>query len=97
MAVINELTALTPPEIRLVRITANLGEAGSSKGSDPKQMLSLEGVVLGDRLTFESLLAGYIVELKSSPLFKTTRIGDKSFQFVDRQEVLVFSATLELV
>jgi len=97
MAVINELTALTPPEIRLVRITANLGEAGPSKASGPKQMLSLEGVVLGDRLTFESLLAGYIVELKSSPLFKTTRIGDKSFQFVDRQEVLVFSATLELV
>ena len=57
----------------------------------------MEGVVIGNRLTFESILAGYIVKLKDSPLFETPSIENKSFKYLDKKEVLVFSAKLDLV
>ncbi len=57
----------------------------------------MEGVVLGNRLTFESILAGYIVKLKGSPMFGTPSIENKSFKYLDHKEVLLFSAKLDLV
>ena len=65
--------------------------------NNPSNNLSWEGVILGDRLTFESTLAGYIVKLKGSPLFQTPSVENKSFKYLDKREVLIFTAKLDLV
>ena len=74
-----------------------MGQKKQTDGEQPRQQLEMEGAVIGNRLTFESILAGYIVKLKDSPLFETPSIENKSFKYLDKKEVLVFSAKLDLV
>ena len=97
IAIISEISSITPSEIRLLSISANMGQKKQQDGQPPRQQLEMEGVVLGDRLTFESILAGYIVKLKDSPMFGTPSIENKSFKYLDHKEVLLFSAKLDLV
>ena len=97
IAIINEISAITPSEIRLLSISANMGDKNQTDGEQANQQIEMEGVVLGDRLTFESTLAGYIVKLKGSPMFGIPSIENKSFKFLDQKEVLLFSAKLDLV
>jgi hypothetical protein len=98
IAVINEISSITPSEIRLLSISASMGQKNLTPGGkQAKQQIEMEGVVLGDRLTFESTLAGYIVKLKGSPMFGTPSIENKSFKYLDQEEVLLFSAKLDLV
>ena len=97
VAILNEITSITPSEIRLLSISADMGEKPQTEGRQPKQHIEVEGVVLGDRLTFESTLAGYIVKLKGSPLFGAPSLENKSFKFLDHKEVLLFTAKFDLV
>ena len=71
--------------------------SGSNKDGKNKQTLQVEGIVLGNRLTFESTLAGYIVTLKGSPMFLTPSIENKAFKYLENKEVLLFTAKLDLV
>jgi hypothetical protein len=61
------------------------------------KVLILEGIVQGDRLTLESTLAGYLMELKNSPLFEQPDISTKSFEYSGNNEVLRFKAKLNLI
>ena len=97
VAVINEISSITPTEIRLLSIKADMGDKPSGNEKPPRQQLEMEGVVMGNRLTFDSILAGYIVKLKSSPMFETPSVEDKDYKFLDNQEVLIFTAKLDLV
>jgi type IV pilus assembly protein PilM len=96
IAVINEISAITPDEIRLLNIRADLGQSMATGGKN-KQTLQVEGIVMGNRLTFESTLAGYIVTLKGSPMFRSPSIENKSFKYIENKEVLLFTAKLDLV
>jgi Tfp pilus assembly PilM family ATPase len=100
LAAINEISAITPKEIKLLSIQAELGNQSSQgnkqdKGKQPA--LQIEGIVTGDRLSIESTLAGYIVGLKSSPMFRSPSITNKSFKYLENREVLLFTAKLDLV
>jgi type IV pilus assembly protein PilM len=107
LAVIGEVVNLTPSNIRLLSISTQLGplpdkkppiEAKSKKQKEkplPK-ILILEGIVQGDRLSLEAALAGFLMELKNSPLFDQPTINKKSFEFSGNNEVLRFTAKLNL-
>jgi type IV pilus assembly protein PilM len=109
LAVIGEVVNLTPSNIRLLSISTQLGplpekkppvEAKSKKQKAkvkplPK-ILILEGIVRGDRLSLEAALAGFLMELKNSPLFDQPTINKKSFEFSGNNEVLRFTAKLNL-
>jgi hypothetical protein len=97
VAVISEISAITPTEIRLLSISADMGDQPDHKVKTSKQQLEMEGVVMGNRLTFDSILAGFIVKLKSSPMFQTPSVENKSYKYLDNQEVLIFRAKLDLV
>jgi len=97
MAVINEISSITPSAVKLLSITADFGEGTQENRDGRRQTLILEGIVTGDRLTFESTLAGYIVQIGSSPLFNQPSIENKSFKFINNEEVLQFRAMLDLV
>jgi type IV pilus assembly protein PilM len=108
LAVISEVVDLTPPNVRLLSISTQLGplpkkaspkNAKKKKASPPveSKVLILEGIVQGDRLTLESTLAGYLMELKDSPLFDQPNINTKSFEYSGNNEVLRFKAKLNLV
>jgi len=97
VAAINEISSITPSDIRLLSISANMGNKQAPNGKQSKQQLEVEGVVLGNRLTFESTLASYIIKLQSSPMFQTPSVEDKAFKYLDNKEVLIFTAKLDLV
>jgi type IV pilus assembly protein PilM len=107
LAVISEVVNLTPSNVRLLSISTQLGplqikkqepKAKKKKKEEPPPMfLILEGIVQGNRLTLESALAGYLMELKNSPLFEQPKISKKSFKFSGNNEVLRFTAKLNLV
>ncbi|MDJ0782700.1 MAG: hypothetical protein QNJ22_12055 [Desulfosarcinaceae bacterium] len=90
LALINEINEITPANIRLIAMDATFGgkEAESA-------VVDIEGVVFGDRSSFEAALTGYMLQFKASPLFQKQVIISKSFQFYDNQEVLRFSARLD--
>ncbi len=102
MAIISEISELTPANIRLFSVTADLGE-GQVNGQtgetdeDQKRLLVFEGVVFGDRFTSETSLTGYLIRLKNSPMFGQPVIQKRSFEFIKNEEVMRFTAQLELV
>jgi hypothetical protein len=106
--VISEVVDLTPPNVRLLSISTRLGplqkkappkDAKNTKASPPaaSKVLIIEGIVQGDRLTLESTLAGYLMELKNSQLFDQPDISTKSFEYSGNNQVLRFKAQLNLV
>jgi Tfp pilus assembly PilM family ATPase/uncharacterized membrane-anchored protein YhcB (DUF1043 family) len=110
LAVISEITKLTPSSVRLLNIDARLGspvekpakkddkkdDKKDKKKVQPQKILVVDGIIMGDRLTLESSLAGYIMSLRNSPLFDQPTINKKSFEIFQSQEVLRFSAQLVL-
>ncbi len=107
LAVISEVVDLTPPNVRLLSISTQLGplpkkaspQDSKGKKAGPEaisKVLILEGIVQGDRLTLESTLAGYLMELKNSPLFDQPDISTKSFEYSGNNQVLRFKAQLNL-
>ncbi|MBE9543200.1 MAG: hypothetical protein IMF02_01795 [Proteobacteria bacterium] len=109
VAVISEITHLTPSSVRLISISTKLGGApgkpkakpkakqkGKEKGSSNKTLV-LDGIVRGDRLILESTLAGYLMELKNSPMFDQPTISKKSFERYKDNDVLRFTARLKLL
>jgi type IV pilus assembly protein PilM len=107
LAVISEVVDLTPPNVRLMDISTRLGPLPAKQQSEngkkkkpaegSSRVLILEGIIQGDRLTLESALAGYLLELKNSPLFDQPNISSKSFEFSGNNEVLRFKAQLNLI
>ncbi len=106
LAVISEITSLTPANINLLSISADFGALPSqNEPADkkkqktkavPKKVIVLDGIIQGDRLNLESILAGYLMDLKNSPLFDQPSINKTSFEFYENREVLHFTAQLNL-
>jgi hypothetical protein len=87
---------MTPTNIRLTGISVRLTDKTGGKETPQKNVI-LEGVVLGDRTVFDSALAGYLIQLSGSPLFKQPVINQKEPGFFNDKEVLRFTAQLKLV
>lgn len=90
VALVNEINEITPANIRLIALDANFPTA-----DEKPAIVDIEGVVFGDRSSFEASLTGYMLHFKTSPLFQKQVIISKSFQFYNQQEVLRFTARLE--
>jgi Tfp pilus assembly PilM family ATPase len=102
MALISEISELTPSNIRLFSIIAEFGQPFAynqeeKESKDKNKLLNIEGVIFGDRMKLETSLADYIVKLKSSPIFSRPVIKKRSFKFFEDKEVLQFTVQLDLM
>lgn len=109
MAVISELSSMTPANIRLIDLKVRTGAVQSGKmtakepkreAAAPKQEgknVTVEGVVFGDRKALEASLAGYIMKLKSSPMFSNISVQKNSIEPLRKDEVLYFVIEMKLV
>jgi Tfp pilus assembly PilM family ATPase len=110
MAVISELAALTPSNIRLINVKANLAGAASVKAGEsskdaakepakgtgkdaagivPRSVV-IEGVIFGDRKLLDSMLAGYVTKLETSPIFRLINVQKNSVEPFKKNDVLHF-------
>jgi hypothetical protein len=97
MALIGVVSTRTPTNIRLLSLKADFDEISEKKAADIKRNLILEGVIFGDRLAFESSLTNYLVQLKKTPLFSRASVQKKSIDLFEDQEVMKFTARLDLI
>lgn len=58
--------------------------------------LTISGYVQDDAISLESTLAGYLVDLNRSPMFGTVTIKEKSIVILNDEEVLNFTAIVEM-
>ncbi|OQW97962.1 MAG: hypothetical protein BWK74_05620 [Desulfobacteraceae bacterium A6] len=107
MAVISELSSLTPANIRLINLKANLGSVAPDEeplkkdnkeaGKNEVRNLVLEGLVFGDHNTLESSLAGFIMKLQESPMFRQISIQKNSIEPFRKDDVLNFIIEITLM
>jgi type IV pilus assembly protein PilM len=91
-AIVTELSDMTPANIRLMRINAVL--SGNQLMPDASRTVAIEGIIFGDPGRFESILTGYLLNLKNSPVFNRPSVRSKQIEYYQNQQVLRFSANL---
>jgi len=108
MALISELSSLTPEDIRLinVRIAAPSGQAPAQK-KDTAQVketvqkevsdgVSIEGVVMGERNTLDALLAQYVMNLERSAVLQGVTVEKSSIVNFRKKEILQFKINAKI-
>ena len=106
MAVISELSSLTPANIRLTNLKAHVGAALSGKAvakepqkeiiKEESRNVVIEGIIFGDRNALESSLAGYIMKLDASPMFHHVSIQKNVIEPFKKSEVLYFIIDMKI-
>ena len=97
LATLSEIAELTPANIRLLGITAQLESPPGAEEKNPEKSIEIGGIILGDRMAFESILAGYLIALRGSPIFDQPVIKEKTLGFFNNNEVLQFKTHLKLI
>jgi type IV pilus assembly protein PilM len=93
MAILSEISSITPREIKLIRLNFGSPETVAKGGADNskdqtanKSEITIEGIIQGETSNVESLLTGYTFKLDSSPLFETITIQKSNYTpFIGRQ------------
>lgn len=98
MAVLSDLSVMTPSNIRLLSVTADFGGISDDKAdkSIPKT-LAVDGIIFGKREILESSLAGYLMKLDSSPIFSQVKIMKSNVESYEKLQVLRFILDIQLV
>ncbi len=107
MAVLSELSALTPDNVRLISITMDLagapaeqakGAAAGTPAKEAQKTLILDGIVRGDRPALEATLARYLMRLGFSAIFVNPAVHSSKIEvYQDEGEVLRFMLSIGLV
>jgi hypothetical protein len=87
VSLIKEISEHTPPEIRLLDVRI---AQGGIKGGKDARVITIEGMVLKNPLSFETVLANYLNDLKASQIIAQPVIQNKSVRTFQDQEVLNF-------
>ena len=96
-AVIAEVSRLTPDNVRLIALRADVHPARSDSRQKTEATLTIEGIVTGEKLRFEADLTGYLFAMAASPLFHKPIVKTKRLQFLDGQQSLRFAIQFSLV
>jgi len=95
-AVMAEVSQRTPENIRLIAVNAR--KKGISRGAKKKAdaTLTIEGLVTGNQIRFETDLASYMFAMEASPLFDKPVVASKRIQYLKERPVLRFTLQLML-
>ena len=106
MVLLSELTTLTPRNIRFLDIKLNLGAGPAGQGAKDAKgaavtgkagVITVEGLILGERETLETNLAGYMRDLNTSPMFHQITIEKNAVvPYLRKQEALHFILNLKV-
>ncbi len=98
IAAIGELSAMSPSNIRLLNITADLGSVSANKSGDAEKRLVVDGIILGKSEMFETSLVGYVMRLEGSPIFSAPAVKKGAIgSYGEEGDVLHFTIELKLV
>lgn len=96
-AIVQEIIRLKPENIQLLQIKGTFGTGPKRTRKTDANELELEGIIIGERINFESDLAGFLLNMGASPLFKRPGIKKKSVVYYKNRQVLQFSVLFEVI
>ena len=102
MALIGELSVLTPDHVRLTGLRMVLpaaGAAASPKSAPQKEAgesVIIEGVVLGERSALDGLLAQYVMKLENSPMLRNVTVQKSSLVTFKKKEIVQFTINAKI-
>jgi len=102
MAIIGELSFLTPENIKLtsVRIAnSSPGDKEQKKEVTAKEKdegVMIEGVVMGDRNSLDAILSQYIMKLENSPILQGATLQKSSIVNFKKKEILQFTINAKI-
>lgn len=104
LAVLNEISHLTPKIIQIVSITAELRgntaerslAVGAPKNIGAKKLI-IDAIILGDRTDFETKLTSFLLLIKKSLLFEEAAVQKKFYELYEGKEVMRFNLEITLV
>lgn len=101
VALIAELSALTPESVSLTSLKADFREkTGSEKANNipPKteNLALIEGVIKGKQDILEMLLVSYVMKLKASPMFSDVTVSTSKVEPAKKGAFLTFALNLKV-
>jgi hypothetical protein len=101
LAVIGEVSDLTPKNIRLISFKIIAGNVSPTVNADkiPKETsdgVTIEGVVFDDRSKLDSSLAQYVATLGNSPMLSQVSIQKNNITTFKKNEVLYFTLSAKI-
>ncbi|MCP3950615.1 MAG: pilus assembly protein PilM [Desulfobacterales bacterium] len=96
-AVIAELIAITPDNVKLTSVQAILGSVVSQQIEKSGKVLNIEGRIYGNSRFFEKNVTAYLVSLKKSSFFKQPKVKEKKILETGEGEVLRFVLSMSII
>lgn len=96
VALLTEINQVTPDHVRLLQLSARIGNSGQEERQTPPRQLRMEGVVSGERASLEILLAAYQTRLERSPLLQNIRIDESRVRNTESGAQLSFVLNADL-
>jgi Tfp pilus assembly PilM family ATPase len=97
LSVINEISALTPSNIKLLSLTIDLGSVPLGKSEMVVKTLLLDGIIIGEHQMHETSLVGYMMKLEDSPIFSSPKVFKGALEpYGEEGDALRFTIELKL-
>ena len=111
LAIISELSHLTPRDIRLINAKVNLGQHALDKPAstapakanpaakapeEQEKELAIEGFASGEKKALPNILADYVMKLDGSPLFQQIKVQKTNEEQFKKTSLLRFVITMKL-
>ena len=107
IALIGELSTLTPDSIKLIRIrmsaSGQINPDGNKESQtrdnpvkDKEEIVTIEGVVTGERSRLDSTLAQYVITLEKSPMLQGVMIQKSSVVSYRKKEIIQFTINAKI-
>lgn len=101
MAVIGEISALTPQNIKLINMTiispgSTVVAVKTDKAAKESEGITLEGIITGERSMLNSYLAQYIMKLSNSPMLHKVSVYKNSIVAFKGNNVLQFTMSAKI-
>jgi len=96
LAILNELSEMTPSHIRLLNFTAYLGADPKTDRKSSEKTVLLEGIIYGEPRKLDNALATYLMKLDASPLFSDMSVNKTTVEDLEDKKVLHFWTRLHV-
>jgi len=96
MALIGELSALTPESVRLTGLSADLAEKSKGDAVKAENTSVVEGIINGNENMLQTLLASYVLKLRSSPMFSEVNVSASKIESSKQGAFLTFALNLKV-
>ncbi len=96
-AVIAELIAVTPENVKLTSVQAIMGSVVSQKIEKSGKVLTIEGLITGNSRFFERNITEYLIRLKKSSFFKQPEVKEKMVLETEAGEALRFVFKMSII